>query len=54
MIDHIWRERLGLADLLMSVGPQQHRAFALAGALERARRAAMASLRRLRDLLRRS
>jgi hypothetical protein len=54
MIDHIWRERLGLADLLMSVGPQQHRAFALAGTLERARRIAIASLKRLRDLLRRS
>ena len=53
MIDHIWRERLGLADQLMSVGPQQRRAFALAGALERARRAAIAGIKELRDLARR-
>jgi CelD/BcsL family acetyltransferase involved in cellulose biosynthesis len=52
MIDHIWRERLALADQLMSVGPQQRGAFALAGALERARRGAIAGVKRLRDLLR--
>jgi CelD/BcsL family acetyltransferase involved in cellulose biosynthesis len=52
MIDHIWRERLALADQLMSVGPQQRGAFAFAGALERARRAAIAGLKKLRDLLR--
>jgi CelD/BcsL family acetyltransferase involved in cellulose biosynthesis len=52
MIDHIWRERLALADQLMSVGPQQRGAFAVAGALERARRAAIAGLKRLRDLVR--
>ncbi len=53
MIDHIWRERLALADQLMSVGPQQRGAFALAGALERARRAAIAGVKKLRDLVRR-
>jgi CelD/BcsL family acetyltransferase involved in cellulose biosynthesis len=52
MIDHIWRERLALADHLMSVGPSQRGAFALAGALERARRAAIAGVKRLRDHLR--
>ncbi len=52
MIDHIWRERLALADVLMSVGPQRRGAFALAGVLERARRAGIAGVKRLRDLLR--
>ena len=52
MIDHIWRERLGLADHLVRVGPQHRLAFAAAGGLERLRRAAIASLKRLRDLVR--
>jgi CelD/BcsL family acetyltransferase involved in cellulose biosynthesis len=52
MINHVWRERLALADQLISVGPQQRGAFALAGALERARRAAIAGVKRLRDLVR--
>jgi CelD/BcsL family acetyltransferase involved in cellulose biosynthesis len=52
MIDHIWRERLGLADRLMRLGPQPRLAFALACRLERLRRTAIASLRRLRDLAR--
>ncbi|HEY6259041.1 MAG TPA: GNAT family N-acetyltransferase [Xanthobacteraceae bacterium] len=50
MIDHIWRERLTLADRLVRPGPQG--AFALACTLERARRAAIAALKRLRDLAR--
>jgi hypothetical protein len=53
MIDHVWRERLGLADHLVRVGPQQRLAFAAAGALERLRRTAIANLKQLRDLLRR-
>jgi CelD/BcsL family acetyltransferase involved in cellulose biosynthesis len=49
MIDHIWRERLGLADHLMQTGPQRRSAFALACRLERLRRAAIAGLKRARD-----
>jgi CelD/BcsL family acetyltransferase involved in cellulose biosynthesis len=52
MIDHVWRERLGLADHLMQVGPQHRLAFAAAGTLERLRGAAIGSLKRLRDLVR--
>jgi CelD/BcsL family acetyltransferase involved in cellulose biosynthesis len=52
MIDHVWRERLGLADHLVQVGPQHRLAFAAAGTLEHLRRAAIGSLKRLRDLAR--
>ncbi len=52
MIDHIWRERLPLADLLVRPGSQNVVAFALAHALEHARRAAITALKRLRDSLR--
>jgi len=52
MIDHVWRERLALADHLMCLGPQQRSAFALACTLERARRTAIAGLKRVRDLVR--
>ena len=52
MIDHVWRERLGLADQLMRVGPRQP-AFWLACTLERARRTAIAGLKGLRDRARR-
>jgi CelD/BcsL family acetyltransferase involved in cellulose biosynthesis len=53
MIDHIWRERLTLADRLVRVGPGGSVTFALACALETARRAAIGGARTLRDLLRR-
>ena len=53
MIDHIWRERVGLADRLMRLGPRHQLAFAVACRLERARRAAITGLKRLRDLARR-
>ena len=49
MIDHIWRERLGLADHLMQTGPRHPLAFAAACRLERLRRAAIAGLKRARD-----
>jgi hypothetical protein len=49
MIDHVWRERLDLADHLMQTGPQRRSAFALACRLERLRRAAIAGLKRARD-----
>jgi CelD/BcsL family acetyltransferase involved in cellulose biosynthesis len=52
MIDHIWRERLGLADQLVRLGPQPRLRFAVARTLERARRTAIAGLKRLRDLAR--
>jgi CelD/BcsL family acetyltransferase involved in cellulose biosynthesis len=52
MIDHIWRERLGLADHLVQVGPQHRLAFAAAGTLERLRGAAISGLKRSRDLVR--
>lgn len=52
MIDHIWRERLALADHLVRPGPRRQFAFALACTLERARRAAIACAKRLRDRLR--
>jgi hypothetical protein len=52
MIDHVWRERLGLADRLVRLGPQQGLAFSRACRLERARRAAIAGLKRARDVVR--
>jgi CelD/BcsL family acetyltransferase involved in cellulose biosynthesis len=52
MIDHIWRERLALADHLVRNGPQHGFAYALACTLERTRRAAMACLKRMRDRVR--
>jgi CelD/BcsL family acetyltransferase involved in cellulose biosynthesis len=52
MIDHVWRERLGLADCLVRLGPQGRLAFAVACTLERLRRAAIARLKWMRDLAR--
>jgi hypothetical protein len=46
MIDHIWRERLPVADRLIHVGPHGSAAFPLAAALEAARRAAIALAKR--------
>ena len=48
MIDHIWRERLALADQLMQPGPRRRSAFGLACRLEQLRRAAIAGLKRAR------
>jgi CelD/BcsL family acetyltransferase involved in cellulose biosynthesis len=53
MIDHLWRERLPIADRLIRIGPQGGAAFALTRALEAARRGAIAAARAARDLLRR-
>lgn len=53
MIDHIWRERLPLADRLVRPGPAGGAAFALTRLLEAARTGAIAAARRARDLLRR-
>lgn len=53
MIDHIWRERLALADHLMRLRPQRSFALVLVCVLEGARRTAAACLKRLRDLIHR-
>ena len=53
MIDHIWRERLVLADRLVQIGPGGSAGFALARTLEAARRSAIGGAKVLRDLLRR-
>lgn len=51
MIDHIWRERLALADRLVRVGPHGGAAFALTRALETARRRSIAAAKTTRDRL---
>ena len=53
MIDHIWRERLPVADRLIHVGPHGSAAFRLAASLEAARRAALALAKRGLRLFRR-
>jgi CelD/BcsL family acetyltransferase involved in cellulose biosynthesis len=53
MIDHVWRERLALADLLLIVGPARSSRFALACRLETLRRATIGGVKSLRDILRR-
>jgi CelD/BcsL family acetyltransferase involved in cellulose biosynthesis len=53
MIDHVWRERLVLADRLLCVGPARSFRFTLACALETWRRGAIDGAKRLRDVIRR-
>jgi hypothetical protein len=53
MIDHIWRERLPLADRLVLPGAHGGAAFAFTRALEAARIGAIAAAKRTRGLLRR-
>jgi CelD/BcsL family acetyltransferase involved in cellulose biosynthesis len=53
MIDHIWRERLPLADRLVQPGPYRRTAFGFARALEGARAGAIAVAKPIRDLLQR-
>jgi CelD/BcsL family acetyltransferase involved in cellulose biosynthesis len=53
MIDHVWRERRVLADRLIRLGPEGGAMFALAGALEASRRAAIRGVKSLRGLVRR-
>jgi len=50
MIDHLWRERLALADRL--IGVRASPAFALACRLEQVRRAAISGAKTLRDRIR--
>jgi CelD/BcsL family acetyltransferase involved in cellulose biosynthesis len=52
MIDHLWRERLAMADLMIALQPRA--GFALARRLESARRQAIAWARGVRDFLRRN
>jgi CelD/BcsL family acetyltransferase involved in cellulose biosynthesis len=53
MIDHIWRERLPLADRLVQPGPRGQAAFAFTRALEAARTGAIAAAKHARNRLRR-
>jgi hypothetical protein len=53
MIDHVWRERLVVADRLIDAGTGQRGAFVLACRLEGLRRAAIGGAKTLRNLLRR-
>ena len=53
MIDHIWRERLLVADRLICPGPEHSTAFALARRLEGLRRRAIGGAKAVRDVLRR-
>jgi CelD/BcsL family acetyltransferase involved in cellulose biosynthesis len=52
MIDHLWRERLTLTDLLIAPGRASLMQFRLARSLEALRRAAIAAAKRMRDRLR--
>jgi CelD/BcsL family acetyltransferase involved in cellulose biosynthesis len=49
MIDHLWRERLALSDLLISLRPNDHSAFKVACSLEALRRNARNAARFIRD-----
>lgn len=49
MIDHLWRERLALSDLLISLRPNDHAAFRIACSLEALRRNARNAARFIRD-----
>jgi CelD/BcsL family acetyltransferase involved in cellulose biosynthesis len=53
MIDHLWRERLALGDLLIAPGRDALPAFRVACKLEAMRRAAFAAAKRVRDTLHR-
>jgi hypothetical protein len=52
MIDHLWRERIAMADLMIALQPGPR--FALACRLESVRRSAIAWARSARDFARRS
>jgi len=52
MIDHLWRERIAVADMMIALRPGAQ--FAVACRLESARRRGIAWARGVRDLLRRS
>jgi hypothetical protein len=52
MIDHLWHDRLAMADLMIGVRPGGN--FALACRMETMRRDAVAAARRIRHVLRRA
>jgi CelD/BcsL family acetyltransferase involved in cellulose biosynthesis len=52
LMDHLWRDRLAMADVMISVGPDAN--FALAYRMETIRRDAIAAARKMRDVLRRA
>jgi CelD/BcsL family acetyltransferase involved in cellulose biosynthesis len=52
MIDHLWRERLALADLLIAPGRDALAAFHVACRLEALRRAAFSTAKRVRNAIR--
>jgi hypothetical protein len=51
MIDHIWRERLDVADRLIRIGPDGRAAFAIACKLESLLRTAITLAKRVRNLI---
>jgi CelD/BcsL family acetyltransferase involved in cellulose biosynthesis len=53
MIDHVWRERLALADRLLSIGPDRAIRFAVSRRLETLLRAAIDGAKALRNLIKR-
>ncbi len=52
LMDHLWRDRLAMADVMIALGPGGN--FALACRIETMRRDAMAMARRVRDMLKRA
>jgi hypothetical protein len=52
LMDHLWRDRLAMADLMIALGPGVN--FALACRMETMRRDAVAMARRMRGVLRRA
>jgi hypothetical protein len=52
LIDHLWRDRLSVADVMVALGPGA--SFALACRMETMRRDALATARRMRNVLRRA
>ncbi|MGI8896330.1 MAG: GNAT family N-acetyltransferase, partial [Casimicrobiaceae bacterium] len=54
MIDHLWRERLVLADHFASVGPAANGRFAIACTLEGLRRSMIDAAKWVRGMIRRS
>ena len=52
MINHLWRERLEIGDLLVRIGPQRTTTFAVACRLETARRSAIAAAKCVVNYLR--
>jgi hypothetical protein len=53
MIDHVWRERLTLADRMVRIGPESRTTFKFVCALEAARRVAIRGAKSLRRIIRR-